>query len=107
MKIKQATLLKYSSSITIIAYPQAINITGRYIKQDFLHLSDHRSLFIHLDPLTRRKGVTEDEVVGWHHRLNGHEFEQALRDSEGQGSLACCSPWGCKDSDATEWLNSN
>ena len=37
--------------------------------------------------------MTEDEMVGWHHQLNGHEFEQALRDGEGQGSLACCSPW--------------
>ena len=50
------------------------------------------------------KGVTEDEMVGWHHRLNGHEFEQALRDSEGQGSLVCCSPWGRKESEMTEWL---
>ena len=39
-------------------------------------------------------GKTEDEMVGWHHRLNGHEFEQALGDGEGQGSLACCSLWG-------------
>ena len=38
-------------------------------------------------------------MVGWHHRLNGHEFEHTLGDSEGQGSLACCSPWGCKESD--------
>ena len=38
--------------------------------------------------------VTEDEMVGWHHQLNGHEFEQILRDSEGQESLECCSPWG-------------
>ena len=38
--------------------------------------------------------MTEDKMVGWHHRLNGHEFEQALGDTEGQGSLACCSPWG-------------
>ena len=38
--------------------------------------------------------MTEDEMVGWHHRLNGHEFEQVPRDSEGQGSLVCCSPWG-------------
>ena len=52
-------------------------------------------------------GVTEDELVGWHHWLNGHESEQTLGDSEGQGSLACCSPWGCKESDMTEWLNSN
>jgi len=47
----------------------------------------------------------EYEMVGWHHRLNGHEFEQALGDGEGQGSLACCSPWGRKESDMTEWLN--
>ena len=45
------------------------------------------------------KGTTEDEMVGWHHRLNGHEFEQTLGDSEGQGSLACCSLWGCKELD--------
>ena len=43
------------------------------------------------------KGVTEDEMVRWHHRLNGHEFEQTLGDSEGQISLAYCSPWGCKE----------
>ena len=51
------------------------------------------------------KGVTEDEMVGWHHRLNGHEVEQNLGDSEGQGSLACYSTWGCKELDATERLN--
>ena len=44
----------------------------------------------------------EDKMVGWHHRLNGHEFEQASRDSERQGSLACCSPWGHKESEMTE-----
>ena len=49
------------------------------------------------------KGVTEDEMVGWHHWLNGHEFEQTLGDIEGQGSLACCSPCNCKELDtATE-----
>ena len=47
------------------------------------------------------KGTTEDEIVGWHHRLNGHEFEQAPGVGEGQGSLACCSPWGCQESDVT------
>ena len=50
-------------------------------------------------------GKTEDEMVGWHHRLNGHEFEQAPGDGEGQGSLACCSPRGHKESDMTEQLN--
>ena len=44
----------------------------------------------------RRRRGRQDEMVGWHHRLNGHEFEQAPGDSEGQGSLVCCSPWGCK-----------
>ena len=48
--------------------------------------------------------MTEDEMVGWHHRLNGHESEQALGDGEGQGSLACCSPWGHKELDTTERL---
>ena len=46
-------------------------------------------------------------MVGWHHQLNGYEFDQALGDGEGQGSLACCSPWGCKQSDTTERLNNN
>ena len=50
----------------------------------------------------RRKGETEDEVVRWHHLLNGHEFEQTLGDSEGQGSLACCSPWVRRESDTAE-----
>ena len=51
------------------------------------------------------KGMTEDEMVGWHHWLNGHEFEQTLGDSEGQGSLVCCSSWDHKESDTTERLN--
>ena len=44
----------------------------------------------------QEKGMTEDEKVGWHHQLSGHEFEQALRDDEGQGNLVCCCPWGLK-----------
>ena len=60
--------------------------------------------------------MIEDEMVGWHHsvdgieldgRLNGHEFEQAPVDAEGQGSLACGSPWGCKESDTTQRLNNS
>ena len=46
------------------------------------------------DRRQEQKGMTEDEMVGWHRQLNGHEFEQALGDGEGQGSLPCCSPWG-------------
>ena len=45
------------------------------------------------------KGITEDEMVGWHHQLNRHEFEQTLGESVGQRSLVRCSPWGCKESD--------
>ena len=51
------------------------------------------------------KGTTEDEMVGWHHRLNGHEFGWTLGVGDGQGGLACCGSWGCKESDMTEWLN--
>ena len=53
----------------------------------------------------QEKGTTEDEMVGWHHRLNGHKFEQALGASDRQGSLTCCSPWGRKQLDMTKWLN--
>ena len=49
--------------------------------------------------------MTEDDMVGWHHPLNGHEFEQAPGDGEGQGGLVCCSPWGRKESDTDEQLN--
>ena len=51
------------------------------------------------------KGATEEDMIGWHHRLNGHEFEQIPGDGEGQGSLVYCSPWDHKESDMTEWLN--
>ena len=50
----------------------------------------------------QKKGTTEDKMVGWHHQPNGHEFEQALGDGEGQESLACCCPWGHKELDTTE-----
>ena len=49
--------------------------------------------------------MTEDKMAGWHHRLDGHDFEQALGVGDGQGSLTCCTPWGPKESDMTEQLN--
>ena len=72
-----------------------------------LWLPDEKSWLIGKDTDARKdwgkeeKRVTEDEIVGWHHRLNGHEFEQTQGDSEGQGSLVWCSPWGCKELDLT------
>ena len=57
------------------------------------------------DGRQEEKGMTEDEMVGWPHQLNGHEFDQALGVGDGQGSLVCCHLWGCKELDTTEWLN--
>ena len=72
---------------------------------------DAKSWLIRKDPEAGKewrqeeKGMTEDEMVGWHHQLDGYEFEQALGVGDGQGSLVCCSPWGHKESDMTKWLN--
>ena len=55
----------------------------------------------------KEKVVTEDDMVGCHHHLNKHEFEQTPGDSEEQGSLVCCSSWGCKELDMTYWMNNN
>ena len=74
---------------------------------------DVKSQLTGKDPVTGKvwrqeeKGMTEDEIVGWHHRLNAHAFEQASGDGERHGSLVCCSPWGCKELDMTKWLNDN
>ena len=61
-----------------------------------------KTLMLEKDWKQYEKGVTEDETVGWHHRLNGRDLDQNLGDSEGQGSLACYSTWGCKEIDITE-----
>ena len=84
--------------------------TGVEAETPILWPPDVENWFIGKDPDAGKdwrleKGTTEDEMIGQHHRLSGHEFEQALGISDGQGSLACCSPWGCKKSDMTEWLN--
>ena len=78
---------------------------------------DAKSWLIREDPdagqdwRQEEKGMIEDRMVGWHHWLNGHKFEQALEDGEGQGrtgeGLECCSPWDCKELDVTEWLNNS
>ena len=75
-----------------------------------LRLPDAKSQLIGKDPDAgkdwgQEKTVTEDEMVGWHHWLNGHEFEWTLGVGDGQGGLVCCNSWGCKESDTTERLN--
>ena len=55
--------------------------------------------------MQEEKGMSEDDMVGWHHQLNGHEFEYILGVGDVHRGLACCSPWGCKKLDRTEWLN--
>ena len=77
-----------------------------------LWLPDAKSRLIGKDPddakdWRPKKRATEDEMFGWHHWLSGHEFEETPEDSEGQGSLACCSPWGRKELDTAEQLNYN
>ena len=87
--------------------------TDAEAKAPILWPPDVKSLLIGKDPDAGKnwgheeKGVTEDEMVGWHRRINGHEFEQTPGDGEGQGSLACYNPWGRKQLDTTEQLNNN
>ena len=76
-----------------------------------LYPPDVKSCLIGKDPdagkdwRQEEKGTTEDEIVGWHHQLNRHEFEQTPGVGDGQGGLVCCNSWGCKESDMTERLN--
>ena len=90
-----------------------IGRTGAEAEAPILWPPDAKSQLIGKDPdagkdwRQEEKGTTEDDIVGWHHWLNGHEFEQAPGVGDGQGSLACCSPWGRKESDMTELLNNN
>ena len=79
-------------------------------RQYFGHLmwrtdSVEKTLIAGKDWGQEKKGTTEDEMVGWHHQVNGHEFEQTLGVGDGQGGLVCCSPWGCKELVTTEQLN--
>ena len=90
-------------------------LLGIYLrKNEIFWPSDAKSWLTWKDPEAGKvwgqeeKGATENEMVGWHHQLNRHEFEQIPGDSEGQGSLACCGPWGIEESDMTEWqINNN
>ena len=94
------------------SYP-FIGRTDAEAEAPILWLPDVKSQLIGKDPdagkdwRQEEKRETEDEMVGWHHWLNGHEFEQTLGDSGGQMSLACCNPWGSKELDTTYWLNNS
>ena len=85
--------------------------TDAEVETPILWPPDAKNWLLGKDPDARKdwgkeeKGMTEDAIVGWHHWLNGHEFEQAPGVGDGQGSLACCSPWDHKESDMTEKLN--
>ena len=88
-----------------------IGRTDAEAETPILWLPDAKSWLIGKDPDAGKdwgqeeKGTTEDEMAGWHHRLDGHEFGWTPRVGDGQGGLACCGSWGCKESDTTEWLN--
>ena len=90
-----------------------IGRTAAEAEAPILRPPEAKSQFIGKDPdagkdwRQEEKHMTEDEMVGWHHWLHGHEFEQALGDGEGQGSIVFCNPWGHKESDKTEQLNNN
>ena len=91
--------------------PKGINLEYSKAGTPILRPPDAKNWLIGKDPddgknwMWEEKRTTEDEMVGMHNWLNGHEFEQALGVGNGQGSLACCSPWGHKESDMTEQLN--
>ena len=84
---------------------------GAKAEASILWPPDAKNWFTRKDPdagkdcRQEEKGTTEDEMVGWHHRLNGHEFKQAPGVGDGQGKLECFSPWGCKEPNTTEWLS--
>ena len=90
------------------------SLEGLMLKLTLQYLGepDAKNWLIRKDPdagkdWRQEKGETEDEMMGWHHWLNGQEFEQTLGDGERQGSLACCNPRSHKELDTTEWLNNN
>ena len=101
------TYLKHLFHPTLLElYP--LIITGHLAHKFFLSSVTGFSKLIEpkgKDWRQEKKGTREDEMIGWHHWLNGYEFEQAPWVGDGQGSLACYSPWVFKESDMTEWLN--
>ena len=103
----------FNGRINKYLFIYSLSITDTEAEAPILWPPDMKSRLTEKDPDAgedwgqEEKGATEDETVRWHHRLNGHEFEQTLGAGEGQGSLARCSPWGHKESDTTERLNNS
>ena len=89
------------------------SLEGLILKLKLQYFGHLKNWLIGKDPYAGKdwrweeKETTEDEIVGWHHQLYGHECEQAPGVGDGQGGLGCCCPWGRKESDTTEWVNSN
>ena len=114
---KKMLIAAYSNSYIQPVHPKGdqswvfIRRTDVEAETPILWPPDAKSWLISKDPDAGKdwgqeeKGMTADEMIGWHHRLDGHEFEWTLGVGDGQGGLACCSSWGCKESDTTERLN--
>ena len=110
--IRSFSLWPFVRSFLITCYAMLfIGRTDAEAEAPILWPPDVKNWLIRKDPdagkdwRQEEKGTTEVEKVEWHHQLSRHEFEQAPGAGDGQGSLACCSPWSCKESDTTEWLN--
>ena len=104
------TARRLNQSVPKEINPELIGRTDVEAEAPILWPPDVKNSLIGKDPHAgkdwrQEKGMTKDEMFGWHHWLNGHEFEQALGADDGQGSLVCCSPWGDKESDTTEHMN--
>ena len=105
------TARRSNQSILKEISPECIEKTDAEAETPILWPNDAKSWLIWKDHDTgkdwgqEKKGTTEDEMAGWHDRLDGHEFEWTPGVGDGQGGLACCDSWGRKESDATEWLN--
>ena len=109
--LKMLTSRKSSQSVLKEISPKFIGRTDAEAESPILWPPDAKNWLIGKDPDSgkdwrqKEKGMTEDEMVGWHHWLNWHEFESAPGANDRQGSVACCSPWGRKESGMTEQLN--
>ena len=99
-KLNQSILKEINSEHSLEGLMLKLQYFGHLLQR-----SDSLEKILMLGKIEGRRRGWQSEMTGWHHWLNGHKFEQTLGDGEGQGSLACCSPWGHKESDTTEWLN--